>query len=228
MERTERARRNILIGVAGGTGSGKTTVTRALKQRFGGDAVRVIEQDHYYRPHDHLPMEERARINYDHPDAFDNALLIEHIRALLAGRAIARPVYDFVTHARRAETVRVEPAPVLIVEGILVLENATLRALMDVRIYVDTDADVRVLRRLKRDIEERGRSLESVVHQYLQTVRPMHLQFVEPSKRHADVIIPEGGRNRVALDMLAAKIDYLLRRHEAAGVAAQPCLATTA
>jgi uridine kinase len=208
--------RNILIGVAGGTGSGKTTVTRALTTRFGRDAVRVIEQDHYYRPHDHLPMEERARINYDHPGAFDNDLLIQQVRSLLADRPIQRPVYDFVTHARGAETVTVDPAPVVIVEGILVLESAALRDLMDVRIYVDTDADVRVLRRLQRDIKDRGRTLESVVHQYLQTVRPMHLQFVEPSKRHADVIIPEGGRNRVALDMLAAKIEYLLRRHEAA------------
>jgi len=212
--------RNILIGVAGGTGSGKTTVTRAVKERFGQSEVVLLEQDFYYRAFDHLPLEERARINYDHPDAFDTELLIEHVERLVAGVAIEKPIYDFVTHRRRPETLRVEPSHVIIFEGILVLENPRLRELMDIKIFVDTDADVRIIRRLRRDMTERGRTFESVIEQYLNTVRPMHLQFVEPSKRYADIIIPEGGQNRVALDMLAAKIDFLLRRAERAAMAA--------
>ena len=204
--------RNLLIGVAGGTGSGKTTVTRSLRDRFGAGELTLLEQDFYYKPHDHLPLEERARINYDHPDAFDTDLLSEHVRALVRGEAIQKPVYDFVSHTRRRETVRVEPSHVVILEGILVLDSPRLRELMDVKIFVDTDADVRILRRLRRDIQERGRTFEAVIEQYLSTVRPMHLQFVEPSKRYADIIIPEGGQNRVALDMLAAKVEYLLRR----------------
>ena len=203
--------RNIVIGVAGGTGSGKTTVTRALLDRFGAGELTLVEQDFYYRPHGHLPLEHRARINYDHPDAFDTELLVEHVESLVRGEAIEKPAYDFVSHTRRADTIRVEPSHVIVVEGILVLENLRLRDLMDVKIFVDTDADVRVLRRLKRDIAERGRTMESVIAQYLSTVRPMHLQFVEPSKRYADIIIPEGGQNRVALEMLVAKVDYLLR-----------------
>jgi uridine kinase len=206
------ARRNILIGVAGGTGSGKTTVTRALRDRFGAGELTLVEQDFYYKAHGHLPLEARARINYDHPDAFDTDLLVEHIERLLGDERIAKPVYDFKEHTRLAETIEVRPSHVIILEGILVLENPRLRDLMDIKIFVDTDADVRILRRLKRDIEQRGRSMEQVITQYLSTVRPMHLQFVEPSKRYADIIIPEGGHNRVALEMLVAKVEYLLRR----------------
>jgi uridine kinase len=204
--------RNIVIGVAGGTGSGKTTVTRALLDRFGAGELTLVEQDFYYRPHGHLSLDERARINYDHPDAFDTELLVDHVERLVRGETIEKPLYDFVTHTRRAETIRVQPSHVIVVEGILVLENPRLRELMDVKIFVDTDPDVRVLRRLRRDIAERGRTVETVIAQYLSTVRPMHLQFVEPSKRYADIIIPEGGHNRVALEMLVAKVDYLLRR----------------
>jgi uridine kinase len=206
----------ILIGIAGGSGSGKTTVVRALKERFGQGEVTVLQQDHYYRAHPTLPFEERARINYDHPSAFDQDLLVEHIEALLAGRSIERPIYDFVTHDRSADTVTVNPSHVLIVEGILVLESKALRDLMHMKLFVDTDADVRVLRRLKRDMKERGRSLDEIVDRYLNDVRPMHLQFVEPSKRYADVIFPEGGYNQVALDMLIAKIADLLSRQASA------------
>jgi uridine kinase len=209
----------ILIGIAGGTGSGKTTVVRALRERFGEGEVTVLEQDHYYRPLPELSLEERARINYDHPDAFDSELFLEHVRALRTGLPIDRPIYDFVTHSRRTDAVFVEPSHVIILEGILVLWSEKLRAQMDIKLFVDTDADVRLLRRLKRDIEDRGRTLDSVIEQYLETVRPMHLQFVEPSKRHADVIIPEGGRNRVALDVLGAKIGDLLRRRKASELA---------
>jgi len=203
---------NIVIGVAGGTGSGKTTVTRAVKERFGADEVVLIEQDFYYKANAHLPFEERCKVNYDHPDAFDTDLLVDHVRRLVAGKPIEKPIYDFVNHTRKADTIEVRPAHVIILEGILVLESARLRDLMDIKIFVDTESDVRVLRRLKRDMTERGRTLESVIAQYLDTVRPMHLQFCEPSKRYADVIIPEGGANKVALDMLTAKIEYLLRK----------------
>jgi uridine kinase len=207
-----REKRNILIGVAGGTGSGKTTVVRALRERFGEGELTILEQDFYYRRNDDLPFEARARINYDHPDAFDTDLLVEHVERLLAGEPIAKPLYDFKSHNRLPETVTVVPSHVIVLEGILVLENPRLRDLMDMKIFVDTDADVRLLRRLRRDMTERGRTFESVLEQYLSTVRPMHLQFCEPSKRYADVIIPEGGQNRVALEMLVAKVDYLLRR----------------
>jgi uridine kinase len=203
--------RNILIGVAGGTGSGKTTVTRAVKERFGDGEVVLLEQDFYYRAVD-LPFDERAKINYDHPDAFDTDLLIDHVRKLMAGEGVDKPIYDFVLHQRRPETVRVEPAHVIILEGILVLENARLRELMDIKLFVDTEADLRIIRRLRRDIKERGRTLDAVIDQYLKTVRPMHLQFCEPSKRYADVIIPEGVQNKVALEMFTAKVEWLLRR----------------
>ncbi len=215
-------RRNILIGVAGGSGSGKTTVVRALRERFGEGELTIVEQDFYYKRHPGLSLAERARINYDHPDAFDTDLLVEHVRRLLAGKPIEKPLYDFVTHDRRPETVWVVPSHVIVLEGILVLESPRLRELMDIKIFVDTDADVRVLRRLRRDIAERGRTLESVIEQYLSTVRPMHLQFVEPTKRHADIIIPEGGFNRVALEMLVAKVEYLLRRVRQDGAAQIP------
>lgn len=214
--------RNILIGVAGGTGSGKTTVTRSVKERFGEREVVLLEQDSYYKAVDHLSFEDRARINYDHPDAFDTELLAEHVQLLVRGEAIDKPIYDFVTHMRRRETVRTQPSHVVILEGILVLESPRLRELMDIKIFVDTDPDVRILRRLRRDMRERGRTFDAVIEQYLNTVRPMHLQFVEPTKRYADIIIPEGGQNRVALDMLAAKIEYLLRRAAAAAAPQAP------
>lgn len=196
----------ITIGVAGGTGSGKTTIALKILERVGFDRVAYVPHDAYYRDASHLPPAERARLNYDHPDALDNDLLIAHLRQLQAGKAVEIPVYDFVTHTRRPETRHVEPQPVIMVEGILIFADKRLRDLMDVKIYVDTDADLRFIRRLKRDMEERGRSAESVINQYLTTVRPMHLEFVEPSKRYADVIIPEGGHNEVAIEMVAARL----------------------
>jgi uridine kinase len=200
----------ITLGVCGGTGSGKTTVARRILERVGADLVAHLPHDAYYKEAGHLPPEERATLNFDHPDALDNDLLIEHLKELQAGRAVEIPVYDFMTHNRRAETLRVEPQPVILVEGILIFADKRVRDLMDVKIYVDTDADLRLLRRLQRDIEERGRSISSVIHQYLSTVRPMHLEFVEPSKRYADVIIPEGGFNEVAIDMVASRLRALI------------------
>ena len=182
----------LVIGVAGGSGSGKTTISRAIVDGIGEDLVTFIEHDAYYRDQSHLSPEARAKINYDHPDSLETELLVEHLRALLAGDIVEVPVYDFTVHSRKQETVRVESRPVILVEGILVLAEPELRALFDLRVFVDTAADVRLMRRLRRDIEERGRSLESVLRQYLATVRPMHLQFVEGSKRYADIIIPEG------------------------------------
>ncbi len=208
----------IVIGVAGGTGSGKTTVAHEILRRVGAEHVAYIPHDAYYRDLSHLPFEERVRVNFDHPDALETELLIEHLYALRAGQAVEIPVYDFTTHARTKETRRVGPAPVILVEGILVFTEPALRALLDVKLYVDTDADVRFIRRLRRDIEDRGRSVESVCEQYLSTVRPMHMEFVEPSKRYADVIIPEGGFNEVAIAMVAARIRALLDEGQA-GVA---------
>jgi uridine kinase len=198
--------RSIVIGVAGGTGSGKTTVAHEILERVGPIHITYIPHDAYYRNHSHLPMEERAQVNYDHPNSLETELLVEHLKELRAGNAIEIPVYDFTTHTRTQQTRRVGPAPVVLVEGILVFVERELRDLFDVKLYIDTDADVRFIRRLRRDIEERGRSAESVCDQYLSTVRPMHLEFVEPSKRYADVIIPEGGFNEVAVAMVAARI----------------------
>ena len=192
----------IVIGIAGGTGSGKTTLTRELRDHFGADEVSVIDHDSYYKRHDDLTYEDRCKLNYDHPNSFDTPLLIEHLKALKAGRAVEVPVYDYTVHNRSDRTVRVAPAPVIILEGILIFADQDLCNLMDMKVFVDTDADVRILRRILRDVKERGRTLDSVVDQYLTTVKPMHEQFVEPSKRKADLIVPEGGRNRVALDML--------------------------
>lgn len=200
----------ITIGVAGGTGSGKTTVAEAILQRVGFQHIAFLQHDAYYLDQSHLPPEERAKVNYDHPDTLDNELLIKHIKALQAWQAVEVPIYDFTTHTRTARTRRVEPQPVILVEGILIFAIRDLRQLMDVKIYVDTDADIRFIRRLQRDIAERGRTMELVVRQYLSTVRPMHLEFVEPSKRYADVIIPEGGFNEVAMDMVVARIQALL------------------
>ena len=195
----------IIIGIAGGSGSGKTTITRELVRRFGGE-VTVINHDNFYKAHHEMSYEERARLNYDHPDAFDTDLLIAALKDLKAGRTVYCPVYDYSIHDRSEETVEIRPSRVIIVDGILIFENKELRDLMDIKLFVDTDADVRILRRIIRDVRERGRSLESVVEQYLTTVKPMHEQFVEPSKRCADIIIPEGGHNLVALEMVIQRV----------------------
>jgi uridine kinase len=199
--------------VAGGTGSGKTTVALEILERVGAKNVAYIPHDAYYRDHSHMPLEDRSQVNYDHPDSLETELLVEHLKELRAGRSVDIPVYDFTTHTRTSETRQVGPAPVILVEGILVFVEAELREIFDVRLYVDTDADVRFIRRLRRDIEERGRSVSSVCDQYLYTVRPMHLEFVEPSKRYANVIIPEGGFNEVAVEMVAARIRGLLEEN---------------
>lgn len=201
----------MIIGIAGGTGSGKTTLTNRLKERFGPD-VSVVYHDNYYKAHDEMPYEERCKLNYDHPDAFDTDLMIEHIRQLKAGKPILCPVYDYTVHNRSAQTVEVQPTKVIIVEGILIFQNKDLRDLMDIKIFVDTDADVRILRRIVRDVRDRGRSLDSVVNQYLSTVKPMHEQFVEPSKRNADIIIPEGGHNQVAMEMVMERVRAHIER----------------
>ena len=200
----------VIIGVAGGTGSGKTTVARAILDRAGTSQISLIQHDAYYRDLSDLPPAQRAIFNFDHPDALDNELLVTHLKALKAGRAIEMPIYDFTTHTRTEQTQTVGPNPVILLEGILIFADETLRTLMDVKIYVDTQADIRFIRRLQRDIAERGRTRESVVHQYLATVRPMHEQFVEPSKRYSDIIIPEGGFNEVAIDLIAARFKSLL------------------
>jgi uridine kinase len=204
--------RPLIVGIAGGSGSGKTTLVREILKLLPGRSVLVLEQDAYYKAAVHLSLEERRAVNYDHPAALDNTLLVNHMRQLRRGLAVDRPVYDFTSYTRLTETVRVEPADVIIVEGILILENRRLRDLMDLKLFVDTDADIRFIRRLSRDILERGRNLQSVVNQYLSTVRPMHLEFVEPSKRHADVIIPEGGHNEAAIEMIAARLSAILGR----------------
>jgi len=200
----------VIIGVAGGTGSGKTTVAERVKEAFPGRSVQIISHDSYYHDNSHLPVEQRAKINYDHPEAFDTELLVAHLSALRRGETIEVPRYDYTTHSRLPETLTLEPADIVFVEGILVLESKSLRQLMDIRLYVDVDADERVLRRLVRDMKKRGRTLESVVEQYLTVVRPMHLQFVLPSKRYAHLIIPEGGHNKVAIDLIATKIRNII------------------
>jgi uridine kinase len=199
----------IIIGIAGGTGSGKTTLINRIKEEFK-DSIVVMSHDFYYRRNTNLPFEERAALNYDHPDSFETDLMIKHILSLKKGKEIERPVYDFVIHDRTDETVTVIPAKVIIVEGILIFENRKLLELFDIKVFVDTDADVRIIRRILRDVKERGRSLDSVIHQYLTTVKLMHEQFVEPSKKNADIIIPEGGFNTVALQMLNERIKALL------------------
>lgn len=205
--------RPVILGVAGGSGSGKTTVVRRIIAALGGRGdVAVVHHDAYYQDASHLPPEERAAINYDHPDALETELLIQHLGHLAEGRAVEVPVYDFSAHARLTRTHRVEPRPVIIVDGILILWDQRLRERMDVKIFVDADSDVRLARRLRRDMEERGRSPESILDQYLKTVRPMHLEFVEPSKRYADVILPRGGHNRVAVELVVASVRSLLGR----------------
>ena len=199
----------ITIGITGGTGSGKTTVAEAIVGALGPEGSVLLHQDSYYLDRSHLPVDARRRINFDHPEAFDWKLLKRQIAGLRSGRSIRKPIYDFRTHTRSPETVLVAPRPVLVVEGILVFDDPELRAMMDMKVFVDADADVRFIRRLQRDMRERARSLESVVEQYLDTVRPMHLQFIEPTKRYADIIIPEGGHNRVALEAIVARVRAL-------------------
>ncbi len=195
----------LVIGIAGGTGSGKTTLMKNLINQFGGD-VTVLSHDNYYKRHDELPYEERCKLNYDEPAAFDTSLMVYHLSELRNGRAIECPVYDFTVHNRSNETIHVVPKPVIIVEGILIFENEDLRDLMDIKIYVDTDADVRLCRRIKRDVNKRGRTLESVLIQYQTTVKPMHEKYVEPSKKYANLVVLEGGKNYVALDMIIGRI----------------------
>ena len=195
----------IVIGIAGGTGSGKTTITRKIMQNFGGE-VSVLYHDNYYKAHHNMSYEERSKLNYDHPNAFDTELMISHLKKLKNGETIQSPTYDYTIHDRAQKTVTVRPAKVIVVEGILIFENLELCRLMDIKIFVDTDADVRILRRIVRDVRDRGRSLENIVNQYLTTVKPMHEQFVEPSKRRADIIIPEGGHNQVALEMVLQRV----------------------
>ncbi len=208
-----RMQHPIIIGVAGGTGSGKTTVSRAILQRVGASRIAFLEHDSYYRDLSHLALDARRQVNFDHPDSLDNTLLIEHLDTLCNGQAVAVPIYDFTRHNRRHEVRVVHPQPVILVEGILIFADRPLRDRMDIKIYVDADADLRFIRRIQRDIRERGRSMESVVDQYLRTVRPMHLEFVEPSKRYADIIIPRGGLNSIAIDMVVARIEGMLAAH---------------
>ena len=206
----ELAWRTYVIGVAGGSGSGKTTVSRRIWEAVGQDRIAYIQHDNYYKDQSQLSPEERAQTNYDHPDSLETSLLIRHLRELRAGRPIDIPVYDFSVHSRSAHTQRINPAKVVLVEGILIYNEKDLRDLMDMRIFVDTDADIRFIRRLRRDLAERGRSLDSVVKQYLGTVRPMHMEFVEPSKRYADIIVPQGGDNRVAMAMIVSRVQQIL------------------
>jgi uridine kinase len=199
----------IVIGVAGGTGSGKTTVVSRITEALGSEHVSVLEHDRYYRDRNDLRLEERAALNYDHPDSLETDLLVRHIEALRTGHAVDAPVYDFARHTRTTSTDTITPARAIIIEGILIYTDAPLRALMDVKVFVDTDADTRFIRRLQRDTAARGRTVQSVIDQYLSTVKPMHLEFVEPSKRYADIIIPQGGHNAVAIDMLLTLIRSL-------------------
>jgi len=202
----------IVIGVAGGSGSGKSTVVRRIVETLGTADVTVLEHDRYYRDHPELRLEERAALNYDHPDSLETNLLVDHVQTLKAGRSVDVPVYDFARHARQATRDRLSPRTAVIIEGILIFADAELRSLMDVKVFVDTDDDTRFIRRLQRDVSERGRTVDSVIDQYLSTVKPMHLEFVEPSKRYADVIVPEGGHNQVAIDMLMTLIRSLASR----------------
>jgi uridine kinase len=202
--------RPLVIGVAGGSGSGKTTVTRAILQRVGRERIALLPHDSYYRDLAHLPLEQRARVNFDHPDAFDNALYLAHVDALIHGQPIALPTYDFTNYVRLPKVVAVEPRQVILMEGILIFADAALRERMSIKLFVDAESDLRIIRRIQRDTRTRGRTVASVIDQYLRTVRPMHLEFVEPSKRYADIIIPSGGMNSIAIDMVVARIERLL------------------
>lgn len=202
--------RPILIGLCGGSGSGKSTVTEQLYAKTGSERCTVIRQDNYYKDQSHLSLEDRQKTNYDHPFAFDNDLFIEHLKMLREGKAIDMPEYDFSLHNRKKECVRMEPKDIILIEGILLFSEPRILDLLDMRIFVDTNSDVRIIRRIKRDMKERARSLDSVIDQYMETVRPAHLQFVEPSKRYADIIVPEGGYNKVAVDLIQTKVDHIL------------------
>ncbi|GFN36033.1 uridine kinase [Tepidimicrobium xylanilyticum] len=205
--------KKLLIGIAGGTGSGKSTVAKEILKSINKKNVVIIEQDSYYKNQSHLSFEERVKTNYDHPFAFDNDLLIQHLKDLLNDKTIEKPIYDFEQHTRKKETVTVYPKEIIILEGILILNDEEIRNLCDIKIFVDTDSDVRVIRRIQRDIKERGRTLDSVIHQYMSTVRPAHLQFIEPTKKYADIIIPEGGYNKVAIDIIVTKINSILNKN---------------
>lgn len=202
--------KTLLIGISGGTGSGKSTVTKKLVELIKEENVAVIEEDSYYKDQSNISFEERVKTNYDHPFAFDNKLLIEHLKDLKSGKSIEKPLYDFELHNRKKETLLVEAKEVVILEGILILSEEEIRNLLDIKVFVDTDSDVRIIRRILRDIKERGRSLDSVIYQYMKTVRPAHLQFIEPSKKYADIIIPEGGYNDVAIDLIYQKIKSII------------------
>lgn len=202
----------VVIGVAGGTASGKTTVVQRIVESLGGKHVTVLEHDRYYRERGDLRFEERAALNYDHPDALETDLMVRHVKALRAGQAIEAPVYDFTMHARKPVTESLQPRRAIIIEGILIFADAPLRGLMDIKVFVDTDADTRFIRRLQRDVAERGRTMESVIDQYLNTVKPMHFEFVEPTKRYADIILPQGGHNTVAIDLLLGLLRGLTAR----------------
>lgn len=201
----------VLIGIAGGTGSGKSTISKEIYSAFDESCIAMIEQDSYYKDQSFMDINERIKTNYDHPKAFDTDLLIQHLKALLNRETVQKPMYNFEEHTRRKETVKVEFRDIIILEGILILEDPRIRELLDIKLYVDTDADVRIIRRLLRDMNERGRTVDSVITQYLNVVRPMHLQFVEPTKRYADIIIPEGGHNKVAIDIIVANIKHILQ-----------------
>ena len=205
-----KSRKPLVIGIAGGSGSGKTSVTNSIYDVFKEHSVVVIEQDYYYKDQSHLEFEERLETNYDHPLAFDTDLLIHHVETLIDRKFVEKPVYNYSLHTRSEETIIIEPKDVIILEGILVLEDARLRDLMDIKLFVDTDGDLRIIRRIMRDINERGRTIDSVIEQYLSVVRPMHNQFIEPTKRYADIIIPEGGHNEVAIDLMVTKIKTIL------------------
>lgn len=210
--------RPLIIGVAGGSGSGKTTVSHTIVERVGTQRIALLQHDNYYSDLAHLPFEERTKVNFDHPNAFDNSLFLEHIDTLASGQTIQVPTYDFANYVRLDKTIAVEPRQVILIEGILIFAEPALQERMDIKLFVDTASDMRFIRRLQRDINERGRSVDSVIEQYLKTVRPMHIEFVEPSRRCADIIIPRGGLNQVAIDMIVARIERLLqeRRHEQA------------
>jgi len=201
----------ILIGICGGTGSGKSTVAREIYESLNETEITIIQQDAYYKDQTHMQIEERCKTNYDHPFAFDTDLLIEHIQKLFAGETIQRPIYDFSIHNRSDETITITPRNIIILEGIMILEDKRLRDLMDIKLFVDTDADLRIIRRIVRDINERGRTLDSVIDQYTNTVKPAHEQFIEPYKKYADIIIPEGGFNKVAIDIMVAKIQSIVK-----------------
>ena len=203
-------KRAVVVGITGGTGSGKSTVAKEIFKSLPEKNILIIQQDAYYKKQSHLSMEKRIKTNYDHPLAFDTELLIDHLNKLISFQPIEKPIYDFSIHDRKNETVRVEPREIIILEGIMLLEDERLRNLLDIKIFVDTDPDVRILRRIKRDIRDRGRTLESVVKQYLSTVKPAHNQFIEPTKKYADIIIPEGGYNKVAIDIMVAKVKSIV------------------